>query len=700
MVAWLNEKYPSDISKYRPEGMPSGRGAFKNSRGGNRKITLMASTSNTITQYIKDHPPHFLMNSTSVFQCISMYEAAYGLDDIKADQESGINITVMIMGLNESDGTWWAQDPERLRRLGWLLWKITSHRGVLALEESSGINQFPAPFPFKATDTVPDIVRQSESTFRNEGGIVGHQHVPRAAQRWGPGVLNIGLLKIHMLNAKKDDIKETGGSASGPPGNTSPGEKEYVGIDGKQREALLDYDVSGNPLRFNPVLHKLAMPRRVNFSDVPYGMDDYRSETGLERGLVLGDSGKAEGLKGLRLGRMFQHERSAGMAAVNTERYGFRFLYNPTSITISASRNDSLIIDPQSAIGAVVSGINQNFQVISFQAFLNRAPDVMGGNPTAEDYYTGVWDETDLTGIKQYGTHWDLEYLYRMCNGIFNQEDRGKSGDIGVLIPSNVRLLLSGGQNFFGFVESVTWQDQQFSPDMVPIHTTVDVTFRRHFDMQPKQLEEFWERVRLSGLGDATEDEGSGEGSDGGAPGTGPDDPIHRVNRPWWDANFPGWQQCTNGCVTYGGLDRKRHQGPQDGWVPPVLKQLEEDLRAKYPNWAGNAGIVGDYGHGSSNSNHNPVGFQRAPIYGRPGAAHAIDILIQGINANSVINALKNDPRTFEIIHKDFIMARWDGFKKRSYTKGGHETHIHLSLRSDTQEMAKHVEYDRTRWEF
>lgn len=242
--------------------------------------------------------------------------------------------------------------------------------------------------------------------------------------------------------------------------------------------------MAGKTFKFNPMLHNLAMPRMINFHVqqedwMPKysGIDRY---WGGEQDLPSLYS-KVDYLKGLRLGRIIQDETSSGRAAINAYRYGFRFLYNPTSISLSASRNDSIISDPQSTVGAVVSGINQNFQVISFPLLLNRVPDLQF-SCKKEDYKVPV-TSYDLIGLQKYGTHWDLEYLYRCCNGVFDLADRGTTSDIGVILASNLRLLLGPGMNYFGFLESVSWQDIMFTDYMVPTMTEVRLVFRRHVDI-------------------------------------------------------------------------------------------------------------------------------------------------------------------------------------------------------------------------
>lgn len=239
--------------------------------------------------------------------------------------------------------------------------------------------------------------------------------------------------------------------------------------------------------RFNPPLHPLNLPKRVDFATTHPGQTMEQSY--LDEQQFTAAYKDVENVKQLRLGRIIQHENAAGMAAVNAERYGFRFLYNPSSVTLSSSRNDSVILDSRSSLNAVISGINQNFQTISLHLLLNRMPDVMMKPEHVHrgDYVPAILQE-DLDGIRRYGTHWDLEILYRVCNGIFNLDDRGKTGDIGTLLPSNARLILGPEQDHFGFVQGIAWNDLMFSVDMIPVRTEVEIVFRRHVDMAPGAL--------------------------------------------------------------------------------------------------------------------------------------------------------------------------------------------------------------------
>lgn len=284
-----------------------------------------------------------------------------------------------------------------------------------------------------------------------------------------------------------DDVVQTLSRLSGDSMFNAPTAGGTTEDSGPKSATSTESVVSGKVFRFNPPLHNSNLPVRTDFSGVaPYS--SVRKQYFDEQSAPM-DTKDPSTFKNLRLGRIIQDELAAGAASTNQYRYGFRFLYNPTSVTISSSRNDSVVLDRQSMVSAAISGIETNFQVISFTLLLDRGPDLLSGT-TASDYSPAISGE-DLANIRKYGTHWDLEILYRVCNGVFNLKDRGKTSDIGIIIPSNARLVLGPGQNHFGFLESVGYTDIIFTKDMVPTRTEVQIIFRRHVDMSPNDMDSF-----------------------------------------------------------------------------------------------------------------------------------------------------------------------------------------------------------------
>jgi murein DD-endopeptidase MepM/ murein hydrolase activator NlpD len=138
----------------------------------------------------------------------------------------------------------------------------------------------------------------------------------------------------------------------------------------------------------------------------------------------------------------------------------------------------------------------------------------------------------------KYGTHWDLEALFKVCNGEWDLQDAGKTANIGVLFPANARLLL-GKENYFGFVQAVTYQDVMFTYNMVPIRTQVDLVFRRHVDIEATDVQAFLDRFPSSLVSAGSEEDNEDSGTSGDSDAT-----IVGNNK---DAPVPGYNTVTSG---------------------------------------------------------------------------------------------------------------------------------------------------------
>lgn len=270
-----------------------------------------------------------------------------------------------------------------------------------------------------------------------------------------------------------------------------------------------DSDISNKEFRYNPPMHSANLSKVADFGNVGTKTSDFYDEDSAPKSYK--EQWAKEGLNTLRLGRIIQHYQAPGQVSLMDYRWGFRFLYNPSSVTYVSSRNDSFVIDPRSETNRVLSGVFQNFQNVSFTVLLDRLPDVMSGIPST-DAYSPTLSTADKSGLLRYGTHWDMEALFKICNGEWNLTDRGKTSNIGILMPSNARLILGPGINFYGFIGSVTWKDELFSADMVPVRTRLDIVFKRHVDMTAEQAEDSFPGIATAQAGNEVEEEGGGGG--------------------------------------------------------------------------------------------------------------------------------------------------------------------------------------------
>ena len=129
------------------------------------------------------------------------------------------------------------------------------------------------------------------------------------------------------------------------------------------------------------------------------------------------------------------------------------------------------------------------------------------------------------------------------------------------------------------------------------------------------------------------------------------------------------------------------------------LAQLRSEINARWPNRStASDGALGDARHRKSRNSHNPVGTDSGPEFGTPGAVHALDITAEGIDTGTVLRAVIGDSRVWYVIHDGQIWSRTHGWQPRRQVGDPHRTHVHISLRDDTQARALAAESDTTRW--
>jgi hypothetical protein len=372
--------------------------------------------------------------------------------------------------------------------------------------------------------------------------------------------------------SKVDDYPFAGGSVVTNPEHLTPSPEAVEKFYPNTSEA----DASSWPFRFNPPLHKVNRPVRVDFGSDTKGeqesLDAYFDEHYASTG--------ADNYRTQRLGRIVMAETVLGSVGTRNDsdkvRWGFRFLYNPEKIITNTGAYDQVTFNTGDAASLILSGVNQNFQTHTIPILINRIPDVQAGktgestNLRKEDYepLQGMRGE-DLNKLVEQGTMWDLEFLFRVCNGIWNTHDLGDTGNLGMLQPNPSYLILGPGIKHYGFVQAVEYQHTRFSGDMVPMLTEVTIVFKRSIHLLPEQADAW-----LAGMGPYggqprkpksyntyTHDEaawGKGEGS-----GL---DPTYSGNKK--DAPLPGYKVTYPWGSKNSGYQAKYHTGDDYGTAP------------------------------------------------------------------------------------------------------------------------------------
>jgi len=181
-------------------------------------------------------------------------------------------------------------------------------------------------------------------------------------------------------------------------------------------------------------------------------------------------------------------------------RYGFQFLWNPTTIQTSVAMNMS--ITPSFAdkfvdvVGAFPSG-----ETLVLEAVIDRTNDFacirsLQSDSTISDasiavrsaaYYSPSmsfdWGFADTVAnkikqLQQVGTIADIEYLYKAINGPgwTNSANGRKTSDIGFLRPTLLRIDL-GPLSYLGYVNSLNVVHTSFNRAMIPITSNVQLQF-------------------------------------------------------------------------------------------------------------------------------------------------------------------------------------------------------------------------------
>jgi Lysozyme like domain len=231
------------------------------------------------------------------------------------------------------------------------------------------------------------------------------------------------------------------------------------------------------PFTFNPPPHPSLMHRFPGWTAGDHRLlyDEAANRYG------SGETGEGQ-FPNLRLGRIVMGKEALSFAVKDGTRYGFRFLYNPTTVSGGTNVGTDFIPDPSSTITAV---LQDGLEVINFELLLNRQPDVLGG-VAPSDYIPSI-DEEELNRIKERGTHYDLEFLYRVCNGVHDTNQMSGTGDIGILLPNPCELYL-GPLRSRGALVTISATDQLYSANMVPVLTYVQVSFSRYLTINAEEV--------------------------------------------------------------------------------------------------------------------------------------------------------------------------------------------------------------------
>lgn len=244
-------------------------------------------------------------------------------------------------------------------------------------------------------------------------------------------------------------------------------------------------------LRWNPPPHTVS--RSMSFGDLMSGEVNsfegtyltaaqinnlkYLNTANFERGRLFQDAASAKALNSSKDKELVPWDRGPKV-------WGFRFMYNPSTFNYSTSANNSI----DWTMGAAdVSVLLAGNQTINLSLYLNRIVDMTALQHSRIRGYPRELEEEEKDGILNRGTEYDIEFLYRVLNGdptpnnlLFNPSYKGKSADFGYTTGVPCWLYLNDNFRVFGSVAGFSVNHVMFTDKMIPMFSTVDLTFTRY----------------------------------------------------------------------------------------------------------------------------------------------------------------------------------------------------------------------------
>jgi hypothetical protein len=199
----------------------------------------------------------------------------------------------------------------------------------------------------------------------------------------------------------------------------------------------------------------------------------------------------------------------ASTSAANLDKlWGFRFLFNPSYISINMSSNNKVDWTRPNENGAalVADGIGGT---ISVNILLDRVADMAtmkqwkknGGGAMLSSAYPVLMDAEQCAGILHRGTEYDLEYLFRVVNGnpqkVILMGESPKDGlellsaNMGYMTQLPFIFKISERQRYKVIMESINIEHSMFTRDMIPIRTVVQIGLQRLPDLVSGDFKKF-----------------------------------------------------------------------------------------------------------------------------------------------------------------------------------------------------------------
>lgn len=254
---------------------------------------------------------------------------------------------------------------------------------------------------------------------------------------------------------------------------------QYSGQTDPGGDTTIDPPPAIGGIFFNP-------PNHPALRALPHG--ERMLDSLLSKGAVVVDPAAVKKNLFNRLGKIYQSDDGAKSLNIPDKNgkltvYGFRFHYNPTSIQYGTTTNTSIDWLLNSTDPANLLGGNT---VVEVELLLNRILDMTALKSGKPATYGGVkLGEEDVKGILNRGTEYDLEFLYRCLNGDPEEKNYllsypGKTADFGYITGTPLWFHFHDSMRYYGSVSSLNVTHKIFNSNMVPMLSTVKITFIRY----------------------------------------------------------------------------------------------------------------------------------------------------------------------------------------------------------------------------
>jgi len=293
---------------------------------------------------------------------------------------------------------------------------------------------------------------------------------------------------------------------------------KYVDIEVSFTEKDIVYNLGCVKTAYLSPLASYNNEMNIIASNTPTAINDFTklwSVSGAQKGMLAVFVNTADKTQKFSVTDQFLKDGGEDIIKSRTQRYGFQFHYNPGSVDMVYSGTPGVdpgyILSGQDKFNPFGAEVTQSS--ISIQIVLNRVADdanfvvpsgnllnghltwnnFKGGEAAANDLYAGsrsfgkkvdsdsratLLDE--VTEIYKKGTMYDVEYLLATFLGTkFQTEYRGVTSDVGWLMSKPTVLTLSDSLTYVGFVNQMGVRHVMFNQRMVPIFTTISLTFNR-----------------------------------------------------------------------------------------------------------------------------------------------------------------------------------------------------------------------------